>query len=102
MIRVVVMYPNKAGGTFNYDYYLKTHMPMVKQRLGAALKDVRVFKGVGAPGGNPPSFVTMANLFFDDVPAFEKAFGPHAKEILGDIPNFSNIEPQVQIDERIM
>jgi uncharacterized protein (TIGR02118 family) len=44
----------------------------------------------------------MASLFFDDVPAFEKAFGPHAKEIMGDIPNFSNIEPSVQIDERLM
>lgn len=102
MIRVIVMYPSKAGGTFNYDYYLKTHMPLVKQRLGAALKDVRVFKGVGAPGGKAPGFVTMASLFFDDVPAFEKSFGPHAKEIMGDIPNFSNIEPSVQIDERLM
>ena len=102
MIRVIVMYPNKAGGTFNYDYYLKTHMPMVKERLGVALKDVRVFKGVGAPGGKPAGFVTMASLFFDDVPTFEKTFGPHAKEIMGDIPNFSNIEPQVQIDERLL
>ncbi|MBI1732908.1 MAG: EthD family reductase [Gammaproteobacteria bacterium] len=102
MIRVIVMYPNKAGGTFNYDYYLKTHMPLVKRLLGAPLKDVRVFKGVGAPGGKPAGFVTMASLFFDDVPTFEKTFGPHAEEIMGDIPNFSNIEPQVQIDERLM
>ena len=102
MIRVIVMYPNKAGGTFNYDYYLKTHMPLVKSKLGTALKDVRVFKGVGAPGGKAAGYVTMASLFFDDVPAFEKAFGPHAREIMGDIVNFSNIEPQVQIDERLM
>jgi len=102
MIRVIVMYPNKSGGTFNYDYYLKSHMTMVKQKLGAALKDVRVFKGVGAPGGKPASFVTTASLFFDDVPAFEKAFGPHAAEIMGDLPKFTNIEPQVQIDERLL
>jgi uncharacterized protein (TIGR02118 family) len=102
MIRVIVMYPNKAGGTFNYDYYLKTHIPLVKKLLGSAVKDVRIFKGVGAPGGKPATYVTMASLFFDDVPAFEKAFGPHAQEILGDIPNFSNIEPTVQIDERLM
>jgi uncharacterized protein (TIGR02118 family) len=102
MIRVIVMYPNKAGGTFNYDYYIKTHIPMVKKKLGAALKDVRVFKGVGAPGGKSAGYVTMASLFFDDVPAFEKAFGPHAAEIMGDVPKFTNIEPQVQIDERLM
>jgi hypothetical protein len=33
------------------------------------------------------------------VDAFQKAFGPHAGEILGDIPNYTNIKPIVQVSE---
>jgi hypothetical protein len=30
---------------------------------------------------------------------FQGAFGPHAEEIMGDVPNFTNIEPMIQISE---
>jgi len=33
------------------------------------------------------------------VEAFQKSFGPNAGEILGDIPNYTNIQPIVQISE---
>ena len=101
MIRVSVMYGAKEGGTFDYDYYMKTHIPMVKQRLGSALKQIDAFKGIGAPGGAAATYVTVASLYFDSVPAFEGAFGPHAGEILGDIKNFSNIEPVVQLEDKL-
>jgi len=102
MIRVSVMYPKQAGGKFDYDYYLKTHMPLVKQRVGEALKRVEIFKGVGAPGGGQETYVTVASLLFDSVDAFGKSFGPHAKEIMGDIPNFTNLQPIVQLEEQLM
>ena len=101
MIRVSVMYPAKDGGTFNYDYYMKTHIPLVQKRLGEALKQVDAFKGLGAPGGAAATYVTVAHLYFDSVPAFESAFGPHAEEILGDIVNFSNIQPLVQLEDKL-
>lgn len=44
MIRVSVMYPKQDGGEFNYDYYLQTHMPLVKERLGDALKKWKFIK----------------------------------------------------------
>lgn len=102
MIRVHVIYPRQDGGTFDYDYYLKTHIPMVQDLVGDALKEVRIYRGGPGPDGSPESFVTFASLFFDNVEAFGAAFGPHAEKILGDIPNFSNIQPIVQIDERLL
>jgi uncharacterized protein (TIGR02118 family) len=102
MIRVSVMYPKQDGGKFDYDYYLKTHIPLVQQRLGGALKRVEIFKGLGAPGGAPETFVTMASLYFDSADAFGAAFGPHAQEILGDIPNFTNLQPAVQLEEQLL
>ena len=34
MFKVTVMTPNTPGKKFDFEYYLNTHMPMVKQRLG--------------------------------------------------------------------
>ena len=101
MIRVNVMYPKQDGGTFDYDYYLNTHMPLVKERVGDALKRCEVYKGISGAGGAPEPYVTIASLWFDSVDAFGSAFGPHAEEIMGDIPNFSNIQPVVQIEEQL-
>ena len=40
MIKVSVMYPNSAGAKFDIDYYVNSHMPMVKSKVGAALKSI--------------------------------------------------------------
>jgi uncharacterized protein (TIGR02118 family) len=100
MIRLSVMYPKTDGGKFDMDYYLTKHIPLVKQRLGAALKAAAVDKGVsgGAPG-SAATYVTVGHLSFDSVESFQKAFGPHSKELVGDIPNFTNIQPVMQISE---
>jgi uncharacterized protein (TIGR02118 family) len=100
MIRVNVLYPRKEGAPFNWDYYIGTHMPLVSRRLGGALLDVSVEQGVagGAPG-TPPAFIAMAHLTFQSAAAFEAAFTPHAAEIMGDIPNYTTIEPLIQISD---
>ena len=81
-------------------YYLAKHMPMVKQKLGAACKSMAVEEGIagGAPGA-PATYVAMGHLYFDSSDAFQSAFGPHAQDILGDIPNYTNIQPTIQISE---
>ena len=96
------MYPAKDGGTFDYDYYLNTHIPLAKKLVGDALKEVRVYRGTSAPDGSPAGIMTYASLFFESAEAFGAAFGPHAEEIMADVPNFTNIEPNVQLDERLL
>jgi uncharacterized protein (TIGR02118 family) len=41
----------------------------------------------------------MGHLYFDSPAAFAESFGPHAPTILGDIPNYTDIQPLVQISE---
>lgn len=100
MIRVSVLYPKKEGARFDWTYYLGTHMPLVQTRLGSALKSVSVEQGIagGAPG-SPATFVALAHLGFESIAAFETAFGPHAAEFMADIPNYTPIEPIIQISE---
>lgn len=103
MIKVSVMYPNTPGAKFNHDYYRDQHMPMVKARLGAALKSYTVDKGLagGAPGA-PATYVAMCHLFCDSVETFQAGFGPHAKEIMADVPNYTDIAPVMQISEVVV
>lgn len=100
MIDVTVMWPNTDEATFDYDYYLQKHLPMVEELLGDKIKRVEVARGVGglAPGA-PPPYVTITHLYFDSVDAFQAAFGPHVATITGDERNFTNIPTTVQISE---
>ena len=103
MIKVSVMYPNAPGARFDHDYYRDKHMPLVKQRMGDACLKYTVDKGMagGAPG-QPATYVGMCHIFCDSVEAFQGAFGPHAKEILGDVANYTDIKPVMQISEVVV
>lgn len=103
MIKVSVMYPNTPGARFNHEYYRDSHMPMVKAKLGAACAYYTVDKGIsgGAPG-SAPTYVGMCHLFSESVETFQAAFGAHAQEILGDIPNYTDIAPVMQISEVVV
>lgn len=100
MIRVSVLYPHREGARFDWAYYLGTHVPMVAQKFGAAAKATSIEQGIGgALPGTPAPHVAIATFTFESVSAFQAAFGPHAQEILSDIPKYTSIEPVVQISE---
>lgn len=103
MIKVSVMYPNGPDARFDDDYYRDRHMPMVKELMGDSLRYYTVDKGMagGAPASNAP-YIAMGHLFCDSVDAFQAGFGPHTKEIMGDIPNYTNQSPVVQISEVVV
>lgn len=103
MIKVTVMYPNTPSARFDHEYYRDEHMPLLKQRMGDACKHYTVDKGVaGGPPGTPAPYVAMCHIFCDSVESFEKAFGPHAEEILGDIPKYTDLQPVIQISEVVV
>lgn len=103
MIKVSVMYANKPGARFDHAYYRDKHMPLVKARMGDACNFYAVDKGLagGAPG-EPATYVAMCHIYCDSVEAFQGGFGPHAQEILGDIPNYTDLAPIVQISEVVV
>lgn len=103
MIKVSVYYPYSGGESFDMDYYSTKHIPMVQELTGAACKGVAVESGLGggAPG-EPPTYAAVGHLLFDSVEAFQGAFAPHAQQIMGDIPNYTKINPIIQVSQVIL
>lgn len=103
MIRFSVMYPYAADARFDHDYYRDKHMPLLKARLGDACISYTIEKGLagGAPG-TPPTYVGMCHVLSESVETFQTAFGPHAKEIRGDVKNYTDIAPVIQISEVVV
>ena len=100
MINVTVFYPNTAGKTFDLTYYCDQHIPLVRQKLGAACKSVRVEAGLsGVAPGSPAAYTTICHLFFDSVEAFQAVFAPNAQALIDDIPNFTDIQPIMQLSD---
>lgn len=98
MINVSVMYPNRPGTHFDMSYYCTKHIPMVQQLLGPALLKVAVDEGIaGMVPGSPAPYLALGHLYFESVAAFQEAFLPHAARIAGDVPNYTNSEPTIQI-----
>ena len=98
MISVTVLYPNEEGKKFDMEYYCKKHIPMVQQKLGAACKRVAVDQGLGgAEPGSKAAYIAIVHLYFDSVETFQAAFGPNAEAIMADTPNYTSIQPTMQI-----
>lgn len=100
MVKVSVLYPMQPDTKFDMSYYVNSHMKMVQQLLGTRLKGVAVEEGIsGNEPGTSPAYAAMGHLLFESVADFQASFGPHAQAIVGDIPNYTNSQPIIQISE---
>ena len=82
MITLNVLYPNKDGAKFDMNYYLTSHIPMLKRVLGSALKGCIVEQGIGGRDpGTKAQFAVLCHLRFDSVESYQRAIGPVAEQI---------------------
>jgi uncharacterized protein (TIGR02118 family) len=99
MIRVSVSYPRTAGKQFDLEYYRHRHMPLVKERLTPI--SVEIDAGVPNPQGEPSPYIAVGYMTFESMEQFVARFGAVAQELLADIPNYTDIEPVIQLSEVI-
>ncbi len=100
-ITVSVIYPNSEDAKFDMDYYVNSHIKMVKESwFDLGMKSIAIHKGVSAPKpGTPPPYLAIGIMEFDSVEDFYAAGKSNGKEMAADLANFTNIEPVVQINE---
>ncbi|MFQ5927046.1 MAG: EthD family reductase [Terriglobia bacterium] len=101
MIRVIALYSNKPGAKFDFKYYTEKHMAMAKEKLKPyGLVRVEVDKGVsGLTAAVPAPYVAIGQVVFHSLEELQKGLAAHGQELMSDIPNYTNIEPQIQISE---
>ncbi len=98
MIRVTAFYENRPGSRFDMAYYCDRHTPMVMARLGEACRGVTIDEGLAsAEPGVPAPYVAIAHFLFDSVETFQAAFAANAEAIFADLPNYTDIQPVIQI-----
>ncbi|MCI0810613.1 MAG: EthD family reductase [Chloroflexi bacterium] len=104
MIKVTVLYPNDEGKKFDHGYWSTTHLAIVQDLLGPmGLVNVDMEKGISGTDPNTPApFIAVGHLFFNTTDEVHAAFSTHGGAVMGDIPNFTDIEPQLQISETLL
>jgi len=99
MYCVSIAYPNKESARFDFDYFAQKHIPLVTGHLAANAVKSEVRKGLSSPDGSPAAFTCMANIWIRSLEEFRGVMAEHGREIMADVPNYTDIEPILQIDE---
>jgi uncharacterized protein (TIGR02118 family) len=101
MICVSASYPAGEGKTFDWDYYLSRHMKLAVELSGPVLLSWQLWKGAASLDGQAAPFVCVAHLYFSSPEAFGQVMAAHGQTILADIPNYTNIQPVLQIQTQV-
>lgn len=100
MIRVAVLYPNFDGSTFDVEYYKKQHMRLVHEKLDPlGMVGCEVDAGIAGLDGSPPPYAAIGYVIFQTVEEFQSAFAKVGDELVADVPNYTNIDPVIQISQ---
>ena len=89
MIKLTVLYGIPTDPAAFDAYYHGTHLPLVHPIPG--LRRAEVARVVATPDGSAPAHHLIAELYFDDMDAFQAGMGgPEGQAAAADIPNFAS------------
>lgn len=95
------IYPITDGANFDYDYFAKTHLALVRQHFGPhGLSSVTATKGLAGGPGAPPAYFAVTTMTFPDEASMQAALGA-AGPVLADVPNYTNCRPDLLIGSLI-
>ena len=103
MYILTVTYPNREGATFDWDYYRRTHLPMVGELFGRhGMGYASVLKGESSADGSEPAFLAHAVFSFRTEDGARAALAdPDCAGLIADIPNFTAVTPAIQFNSAI-
>jgi uncharacterized protein (TIGR02118 family) len=96
---ITVLYPNKDGVRFDFDYYKHKHATLIMRLYGKGIARYELRKGLSGPDGGKPPYVATVNFWIGDQQAFDAAQAQHTQQLIDDVPNFTNVQPTIQFDE---
>ncbi|MGH8261116.1 MAG: EthD family reductase [Steroidobacteraceae bacterium] len=96
---ITVLYPNSQDVRFDFDYYAKNHATLILRLYGKAIAKYELRRGLSGPDGGKPKYVATVNFWIGDQKAFDEAQNKHTQTLIDDVPNFTNVQPDIQFDE---
>jgi uncharacterized protein (TIGR02118 family) len=100
MIRLTAIYPATEGQTFDDAYFFDNHHKLCVARLKPeGMVSCQFDKGLSDAAGGKPPYIAIAHVVFNSIDEFQKAMAKHGQEIMADIPNYSKLQPVMQISE---
>jgi uncharacterized protein (TIGR02118 family) len=94
MIRILVVYPRSEDSTFDTDYYVGSHMPMVAQKWPQVTR-----WEVDLAGPDQPHHA-VGHIYVDSMDAFGAAMAePGTGDVMSDIVNYTNVQPTMYVSE---
>jgi hypothetical protein len=110
MFMVAFMYPNSAGGKFNFEHFVNVHLPLglslTRKHLHVTPTKIVVYSptwNVGDPAATAP-YITVSSVFFAtraEAEKFAGLFGVEeaARLLSADFPNYTPGPPEVMMAE---
>jgi uncharacterized protein (TIGR02118 family) len=81
VIKISVMYPNSSGERFDHDYSRSKHTPLIKLRMGSALKYYTIEKGLSGGTPDAPPTWKACSLGLTHRGRAEYKFGKHGPTV---------------------
>ena len=75
-------------------------MPMAASLFGDSLIAMSIDKGIanGTPD-EPVQYVAIGYFYFEDMNSFQNSMGPNSERLKADVPNYTNVQPQMVIGQ---
>ena len=95
MISVYFLYPKSDDSTFDMDYYVTKHMPMLAEALGDACKGW----GVSAPAAK---YHAIGWAMVESQEAYDASMAEKGGPIRADVPNYATTRPELVFGEIVV
>ena len=104
MFRVVMLYPQSSDSRFDMNYFLTKHIPRIQEIFkNLGLLNLEVQQGIASamPGQSAP-FICICSFLFENLEGFQQGMTAQGAWIIGDVPNYTNAQPQIQISQVVL
>ena len=91
MVTLLVTYPGEADTRFDREYYVTTHLPLVRRAWGpCGMESIAAF----FPSGDGDGTIALCACGFRDEAALQAALhSPQTPEVMADVPHFTDAKP---------
>lgn len=100
MVSLIVLY--SADISFDREYYLNTHVPLVRQAMTPlGMQACEVDELLPGLDGSPPPYQVVFRMHFESLDVLQAALAKAGADVMADIPNYYAGQPDMLVGNRV-